>query len=91
MISNVYLEDSKGYLLFHLTCHPHIPRYRWIRTTQYRSFAKNYGGIEINVAHLSKKSCRKGLVASDLQEKTVRQSKTKIKHNGGINNPLTSK
>ena len=86
------MEYSKGYLLIHLiTCHPHIPRYRWIRTTQYRSFAKNYGSIEINVARLTKKSWKEELVAMNLQEKTVRRSKTKVKHNGGLKSPLTSK
>ena len=88
MISNVYLEESKGYLLLHLTRHPHIPR-DWIRTTQYRSYGNKLRNcIEINVAHLSNKSCREGLVASDLQEKTMR-SKTKVKHNGGKKTPLT--
>ena len=87
-MSNVYLEDSKGYLLFHLTRHPHIPR-GWIRTTQYRSCGNKLRGcIEIKVAHLSNKSCREGLVASALQEKTMR-FKTKVKHNGGIKSPLT--
>ena len=87
VIYNIYLEESKGYLLFHRTCHSHIPR-GWIRTTQYRSCENKLRGcIEINVAHLSNKSCREGLDASDFQEKTMR-SKIKVKRNGGIKCPL---
>ena len=86
---NMYFEESEGYLLFHRTCHPHISRYRWVQTTQYRSCEETLRGcIKIDVTRLSRKCCREGLVASDLQEKTMR-SKTKVKHNGGINRPRT--
>ena len=67
---NMYLEESKGYLLFHPTSHPHLPRYRWIQTTQCRSCGENLRDcLEINVAHLSRKRCREGLAASDFQDK----------------------
>ena len=87
---NMYFEEPEGYLLFHCTCHPHISRYRWVQTTQYRSCEETLRGcIEIHVARLSRKYCREGLVASDLQEKTGRRSKTKVTNNGGIKRPQT--
>ena len=74
MISNVYSEEeSKGYLLFHLTCHPHIPRYRSFAkklrgcVEMLNSFAKNKCGPSVKET-LQGRACRLGFTGKNCEE-----------------------